>query len=543
MATPDELITQISSSFGNLKDAFSAVSDVMLTSITALEEIDASLAALAAALETPPDPPPPPPPPPPAPANPFAWQGSTRHERVPQFNLSGAVSLNPSMDGVSEVERYPADQCFILEPGEYRWQDVRWKARQHFLSREGPTRTIFNGAGLSYAFRAKTPDANGAAIGGITLRDYGLGRTDNALFGAISPRIADTLFRTPSTSDDWYGGQATGTVAYDCVFERNGTNGYSLGNRGAAIRCKASGHFKTGIGTDRTTGGLIDSCELTGNALNPATGQFSDGGDLKSTWLNGGKGLSDVEPAQFTPAVEEFVLRNTIFRAKDPVTGKGSPIGAWFDLDGHQIRVSGCQFLGYEWTGLVFELCTNVIAEDNLFKDCRGYGAAVGEDFVLGALTIRETCWAIARRNRFENCNVAFIAGMSNRTIDMLRAPQRKYDVNYAWRGAPFPGDVLRPWIDPAVTSVNPISAMSNLASGEVEFAENNVDRGRIVLHGGSIRNGVDPQAAMRGLLNTYRFRGNTYGSAVRFEELNSGQLTLDQWRALGRTTGRLRDQ
>jgi hypothetical protein len=318
-------------------------------------------------------------------------------------------------------------------------------------------------------------------------------------------------------------------------------NGFSFGNNGAAVNVTATGYTRTGFGLDRVTGGgLIDGCRLWGNATNPATGQFADGADTKMVFPNAGKGVTDVEPDLHVAAPAEFLVTRTVFNGVTPDGKPGSPIGFWVDLDGHLVRVTACEFHGYQWAGVVFELASQVVVEDSLFKGCGGYGASFNEDFVLGALTFAETCHGVARRNRFEGCRVPVVVRQSNRTVDMARAPQRKYDVNYGWRGAPWPGDVNRPWIDPNYQAANTATGMSNLAAAEIDIENNIVDGGRVVVNAGTVRGGHDVQAAARALLPSIRFRRNVYGAAVRFDELDRTGMTLTQWRAL---PGRQRDQ
>ena len=312
-------------------------------------------------------------------------------------------------------------------------------------------------------------------------------------------------------------------------------NGFSMGNNGAMIRSRAEGFTKTGVGVDRIGGGgLIDGCLLTGNGLDPALGAYSDGADAKLVFPNGYDGVTQVEPAAKVPPRAEFLVRDTIFRAVVAGT-EGGRRGLWFDLDGQQARVSGCEFHGYLHAGLVFELCTSVVVEDSLFQDCGGFGRPLGDDFVAGAITFGETCHGVARRNRFVRCGVNIAIRESNRTIDMLRPTQRQYDINYAWRANQSIG---RYWISDDYRNPNPVGTMSNLATGEIDVYENTADTGRILINAGSIKNGQDPQAAMRVLARTLRFARNQWGPNVRVDELDRSGMDPATWKAWGAAQG-----
>lgn len=471
----------------------------------------------------------------------FPGQRAPRHPRIREFDTAGAVRVDdPNVPLQTVVARNPGAKFFLVSPGDWRVDDVRCLKGHYFLGREGAERTRLLGSG--YCFRAKDPTCDDVTIGGFTIQGFCAGST-NALAAAVSPRWSDTLFRT--SEQDWYGGQPSGWVLHDAVLLDNGPNGFSMGDNGAAIRVLASGHTKTGIGLDRVRGGgLIDGCTLQGNSLAPATGELADGGDFKGVFVNGTAGLTEVESGPFLPPAV-FRVAASVFRAKDPRNGKGGKGGPWFDLDSQLIEVDGCEFHGYEHFGLAFEICTGASVTRSLFRNCVGYGRALGDDFVAGALTIRETCWARAAENRFEGCAVPIVVGLSNRTSDLLRPPKRPWDVSYAWRGDPWANDPAqrREWIDPEYRRANLVGAMSNLATAEVDIERNQVDSGRVMINAGSIKGGQDPQAAMRALLPTVRFRGNTYGVGVRFDELERQGMTLAQWQERGRSTGWQRDQ
>lgn len=236
---------------------------------------------------------------------------------------------------------------------------------------------------------------------------------------------------------------------------------------------------------------------------------------MKSVFGNAGRGVADVEPGAYILPPEEFLFVDTVFSGRTPDGKKGSPLGAWVDLDGHQYRFSRCEFSGYEWSGLVFELSSQVTVEDSLFQDCGGYGKSTGQDFVMGALTFGETCWGVARRNRFVRCGVPIMVRQSNRTKELANPP---------WRG---------PWISPEWRGPNAAAGMSNVATGELDFEGNTVDGGRVVINAGSVKGGHDPLAAMRAALPSIRFRSNSYGPGVRFDELDRTGMTFTEWRAL----------
>lgn len=478
---------------------------------------------------------------PPPPQISFPGQSIPRHPRIREFDTAGAVRVSPA-DGPLQtvVARNSGARFFLLEPGDYRLDDVRCLKGHYFLGREGAERTRLLGTG--YCFRAKDANAEDVTIGGFTIQGF-CANSGNALAAAVSPRWSDTLFRT--SEPDWYGGQPSGWVLHDSILLDNGPNGFSMGDNGAAIRVIAMGHTKTGIGIDRIRGGgLLDGCVLQGNSLAPATGELADGADCKAVFVNGMAGVTEVESGPF-PAPAVFRVVRSIFRAKDPRNGRGGKGGLWFDLDSQLIEVDESEFHDYEHFGLAFEVCTGAKVTRSLFRNCMGYGRSLGDDFVAGGLTFRETCWARAEGNRFEGCAVPIVVGLSNRTSDLLRPPNRPWDVSYAWRGAPWQNDPAqrREWIDPNYRSANAIGTMSNLATAEIDIVGNYVDSGRVMINAGSIKGGQDPQHAMRALLPTVRFRGGTYGPGVRFDQLERQGMTLAQWQEMGRSTGWQRDQ
>lgn len=510
---------------GAMQEAALLVDDAML----ALSRVEGAIVAAEKAERD--DGPPPPPPPGPV----LPGQQAPRHPRIREFNVSGAVRIAPDMEPVEViVGRHGPDTSFLVEPGDYKISDVRPLRGMTILSRGGAARTRFYGEGGGYGIRAPNPHQHDVTIGGFTFEGFAE-HPWNALPAMVSPRWADTLFRT--NEPDWYGGQCTGWVLHDSVLKGNyrAVNGFSMGNNGAMIRCQANGFTKTAFGVDRVSGGgLVDSCQFTGNGVDAATGAYANGADGKLVFVNGYEGMYQVEPPELLPDRAEFLVTNSVFRAKDE-NGKGSEIGLWGDLDTQLLRAAKNEFHGYGYGGLVFELSSLVIAEDNLFQDCAGYGQSLGEDFIIGALTFGETCWGIARRNRFVRCGVPLVVRCSNRTYDMLRPTERPYDINYAWQQNEA---ARRYWISNNYRAVNPKGTKSNLATAEIDIENNDFDGGRVVINAGSLRNGQDVQTAMRSLLGTIRFRGNTWGPGMRFSELERFNLTYDAWTTWGQERG-----
>lgn len=443
---------------------------------------------------------------------------------IPTFNSGSATTITTGQNIKTIIEAAAEGTHFLIAAGTHTTANgVLLKSNQHVRLASG---CILEGNGLNYCFRPSGQNVTGVAIGGDPsgtrpiIRNYGNGTSDQG-FGAIMGRTDDVLagqflYRDV---DNWF--------IYHLDLERNASNGLKLGSNFTVYDCEFHGHTVTGIQGDRTVGGLIHSCELYWNALNPNTGVGSNGAQIKMTWTNADIGRTAVTPVDRAKA--PFVISNCVFEAGDRDGGSGSSkIGVWFDLDCQDCLVEYSTFDDHSSTSIFWEGCNNGEAAYNTINNSDGYGPEFNGNFANAALCAGESTNIRFHHNTLTGCTYALMNRMSNRTSDWYNSNNASY-VNYAWASGP------RYWIL-NTTAIPAVSGQSNMWTGNNTFDNNTlISCGKVVINegtdgGGQTTHGSTPLA-------TIVFADNEYGgsSGIQFYEASATALNLSQWQALGR--------
>jgi hypothetical protein len=467
-------------------------------------------------------------------AQPTSASGAIPAPTVPTFNSGSAVTLSTlSADIAAAVAAQPAGTHFQLVSGTYtNWSDVKPKTGMHFKGPASGTATL-EGTGKNYCFRAI--DATGSSdnvtisgpVGSIKIQNYGNG-TARAEYGAIQAQPTDVV------NGAYTYGCATGWFIQGVTLEKNSSNGIRISDYCTVYQCTSYGHTVTGLGGDRNVGGLVHSCTFEANGLNPATGAYSNGGNIKLTFHNSSEGRSDILPANVLRAKAAFRLTNCTFNAtKVGITGT-CPIGFWADLDCQQIEVYDSTLTNHTYTGLFAEGCNNVLFRGNTVTNSDGYGPAYGTDFINGAICLGETTNSTVEQNTINDSDYALVNRMSNRSADWYNSNNASY-VNYSW---PTSSGGTRYWITAdGPTPIPAISDRANMWTGNNTYRENVlVNCNRVVINegtngGGMATVGSTPLASIRFIDNDYS--GSATITAGGFYDRSNTGISLTAWRAL----------
>lgn len=444
---------------------------------------------------------------------------------IPTFNTSSAIQITPSTANVAAlVASYPAGTHFTLTSGTFtNISDIRPKSNMHFRGQGAST--ILEGSGKAYCFRAgPLGTSDGVTIGNMFIRNYGL-NTSRAEYGAIQAQPTDTV------GNVYDYGCANLWFIYDVTLEKNSSNGIRISDNCTVYRCTAYGHTVTGIGGDRNVGGLIHSCTLEANALNPATGGASNGANIKLTWLNGTDGRSAVLPPAALRPVAHFTIANCTFSATRSGIPGSCQIGFWTDLDSKDVEVADCTLSGHSSTSVFFETCNNLVVRRCVISNSNGYGPAYGADFSNAALACGESTNVVFEDNTLINCDYALMNRMSNRTSDLI-SPNNSGFLNVAW---PTASGGVRYWITYGTPAPIPGPFdRSNVWTGNVTFQRNTlVGCSKVVVNEGSIGGGQNPQGSTD--LSSIRFVSNDYAQSpgIQFYHLSNTSMGLAAWQAL----------
>lgn len=462
-------------------------------------------------------------------AQPTAVSGGIAAPTVPSFSATVTLSTL-SADIAAAVAAQPAGTHFQLVSGTYtNWSDVRPKSNMHFKGPASGTATL-EGTGKAYCFRAI--DATGSSdnvtisgpVGSIKIQNYGNG-TARAEYGAIMAQPTDVVNNayTYGVANNWF--------IQGVTLEKNSSNGIRMSDNCTVYQVTSYGHTVTGIGADRSVGGLIHTCTLEANGLNPATGAYSNGANIKITFHNASEARSDILPAGVVRSKAVLRVANCTFNAtKVGITGT-CPIGFWADLDCQQVEVYDSTFTDHTGSGIFFEGCNNVLVRGNTVTNSDGYGPAYGADFINGAICLGETTNGVVENNTINDSDYALVNRMSNRSADWYNSNNASY-VNYAW--PPSSGGV-RYWI--TADGPQPIPGTSdraNMWTGNNTYRNNTlVNCNRVVINEGTNGGGMSTIGSTP--LGSIKFLTNTYsgsGSILFYDRSNTG-ISLSAWRAL----------
>lgn len=452
--------------------------------------------------------------------------GSVPPPTIPTFTAAGAVQITPSTNNVSAlVAGSPDGTFFELTAGTFsNISDVRPRNNQHFKG-QGPGLTILEGTGKNYAFRAgNLGSSDGVVIGNMKLQNYGNG-TSRAEYGAVQAQPTDTV-----------GGQFTYGVAnnwflYDLELSKNSSNGIRISDNCTVYRCTAYGHTVTGIGGDRNRGGLIHSCTLEANGLNPATGANQNGANAKFTWINSAEGYTEVVPLAAQRPKAQMVIANCTFNATRSGIVGTCDIGLWWDLDVQNTRVYDSTFNGHTTTSIFWEGSNDGLAQGNTINNSDGFGPAYDGNFSNAGICCGESTNITFRNNTVIDCTYAMMNRMSNRTSDWVNNLNSSF-VNFAW--PPGSGGV-RYWITLGTPSPVPgVTDRSNVWTGNNVYEGNTlINCGRVVVNEGTDTAGQTVHGTTD--LNSIDFINNDYSGSpgIQFYHLSNTGISLAQWQAL----------
>jgi hypothetical protein len=395
---------------------------------------------------------------------------------------------------------------------------------------------VFEGSSKGYCFRAidATGSSDGAIWAGppgsIKIQNYGNGTT-RSQYGAITAQPNDVLagnFDEP--------GCANGLIIQGVEFNRNSSNGLRVGDNFTAYQVTSYGHTVTGIGFDRDVGGLIHSCTLGANGLDPATGVGSNGANLKATWHNGSAGRVNVTAVDRSNS--KLIIANSTFTGTYAGVTGDTEIGLWLDLDSKDVEIWDCTFTNHPWSGVIIEGCNGILVKRGVITNSDGYGAANGEDFVAGALTIGEANNVTIDGLEIRDSVRAVIIRQSNRSGDWYKSDGSDF-VNYAWPAGP------RYWITHTQTPRPGVGSQSNMWTANVTLKNLKlVNCDKVQLSEGTDTGGANAMTTSGSLpLSLLTFGpGNDYSESPNLVNATSGGgffdrsttgITLTAWKAL----------
>lgn len=445
---------------------------------------------------------------------------------VPTFDTGGAITLGTlTADIAAAVAAEAPGTHFKLISGTYtNWNDVRPKQGMYFQGPDAGTAVLEGGGTLPYCFRALAHDGTGDDVvisQNITIQNYGTG-TSRFDYGAIQGTPNDTV------GNVWTYGAANNWFIHDVELDGNSANGITMGDNFTVYLCTAYGHSVTGIMSNRTVGGLIHTCTLEANGFDPATGIYSNGANMKFTWVNAAEGRTEVLPVGAQRTENQMIVANSTFNAtKVGITGT-SRHGVWFDLDCRNFLIIDCNMNNHVNSGIFMEGCNNAKACNNTVDNSDGFGVALGDDFISGGITVAESTNCLIDGNTISNCTRAIIHRQSNRSVDWYN-PNGATWVNYAWPTG------TRYWITAGTPLPVPsASDRSNMWTGNNTFQNNilsNCDR--VYISEGTNAGGMTTQGSTP--LDTIRFLANDYtGSAtILFYDRSTTGINLSTWRSL----------
>src|SRR5574343_26830 len=461
-------------------------------------------------------------------AQPTASSAFPAAPTVPTFNAGSAITLGLTDNIASIVAANPAGTHYQLVSGTYSspgFDNVRPKTGNHF---KGPASgvAVLEGTGKTWAFRAI--NATGSSdnvtisgpVGSIKIQNYGAGTT-RAEYGAIQAQPTDTS--VGSTSFTY--GVAQGWFIQGVELSKNGAQGIRMSDYCTVYQVTIYGHTVSGIGADRCVGGLVHSCTLNANGINPATGIYSNGANMKVTFHNSSEGRTQELPVGVQRPKAPLRIVSTNRAATNAGVTGSSNIGLWADLDCQQVEVYGGTYTDNAWCGIVLEGCNNAYLTGFTITNSDGYGAANGEDFILGGLTIAESTNVTVESYTITNSVRALIVRQSNRSADWYNSNNASF-VNYSWAAGP------RYWID--ATGPLPIPAASdraNMWTGNLTFRSGTFTScDRVMLSEGTNGGGMATAGSIP--LNSIRFEANNYagsGSILFYDRSTTG-INLAAW-------------
>lgn len=450
--------------------------------------------------------------------------GGITEPTIPAFNDGSAITLSTlSADIAAAVAAQPEGTHFQLVDGTYTdWDDVRPKTGMHFRGPASGT-AVLSGTSKAYCFRA---GANGTSddvtIGrNIRIENYGLGTT-RATYGAIQASPTDTV------GGSFTYGHANNWFVYDLELATNSSNGLRMSDNCTALRVYSHGHTVTGIGADRTVGGLIYEPNLVQNGLNPATGVASNGGQIKVTWHNADTGRTAVIPSAFLRPKAPLYIAGGTFTATSGMHTGTTRIGIWADLDCQQVYIDGNDVADHSNIAIHVEGCNNVEVTNNNVNGTNGYGPANGSNFVAAAITVAESTNCVVDGNLITSCEYALMNRMSSRASDWHNSNDASF-VNYSWpTGARY-------WITAgSPTPIPGLADRSNHWTGNNRFSNNvltNCDR--VVINEGTNTGGHNTIGSTP--LASIEFDGNDYSGSpgILFHDRSNTGISLAAWQAL----------
>jgi hypothetical protein len=460
-------------------------------------------------------------------ARPTVGTGGVPAPTIPAF--SATVTLGTlGADIAAAVAAQPVGTHFQLIAGTYtNWSNVRPKTGQYFRAPASGV-AVLEGTGKAYAFRAidATGSSDNVVIGGVTggikIQNYGSG-TARSEYGAIQAQPTDTV------NNEFTYGQANNWFVHGVILEKNSANGLRMSDNCTVYQVTSYGHTVTGIGADRSVGGLVHTCTLEANGLNPSTGVSSNGAQAKFTFHNADEGRTSIVPSARAKA--PLIVANTTMNAtRSGISGSGK-IGVWFDLDCQLFEVNACTVDGHSTTSIFAEGCNNGIIRNNAVSNSNGFGPAFGSDFINGAICCGESTNMLVEGNTLTSCDYALVNRMSNRSGDWYNSNNASF-VNVAWPTAL--GGVRYFITADGPTPIPAPTARSNMWTGNNIWRNNTlVSCLKVVINEGSNGGGMNTIGSTP--LASIHYTGNNYagsGSILFFDRSNTG-ISLAAWKAL----------
>jgi len=449
-----------------------------------------------------------------------AGSGSTAAPTVPTFNTGSAVTLNPSDNCAAIVAANPPGTHYNLTAGTFtNFSDVRPKTGDHFRG-QGDT-TILEGTGKNYCFRSgNLGTSDNVVIGDMLIRNYGNG-TSFQEYGAIQ------AFPNDRIGGSWPAARSNNWFIYGCTLHNNSSNGIALSDNCTVYDCTIYAHTVTGINGDFNNGGhLIHTVTLEANALNPATGTSSNGANIKLTWQGGTDARTDVVPLAWQRTPAPVVIADCVSRGTRSGVSGTCRIGFWFDLDCRDILIDNCDMADHPGGGIFFEGCNYATVQNCTLDNCDGFGNALGDNWINGAIAAGESTNIVFDGNTISNSTNAMVVRTSNRTSDWLSTTSSE---NYAM--AP------RNWLLGFASTMpaNSPAGQSRVGpAGNITFSNNIiVNCNKVIINEGS--NGGGQTVQGQTVLSSIHFTGNDYSGSpsIQFFEVSNVAKNLAQWQAL----------
>lgn len=441
--------------------------------------------------------------------------GQTAAPTIPTFDAANAVTITSGQNMASIVSAALPGTHFFVEQGAII-NDVALKLDMHVRLAGNK---IADGTGIANAaFRAFDANSDNVVIEGdpnsptrARIENYGNGTTSQR-YAAIQGFVSSG---GNTDVDGWF--------IHNLDIADNSSGGVFAGSNFTIHDCEIHGHSVTGIGGDRVVGGLVHSTLLHGNGTGGAGGAFGNAANIKFTMLNADKGRTDIAPVNRPKA--PFVVSGCTVEADNRAGGGSALRGVWFDIDCQDVLVEFSEVVDHNNFALLAEGCNNVRFDDNTVRRSNGFGVALSDDFVAGAVIFAESTNCVAARNTLEDCDIAFVNRLSGRP-DWVA-------------GGAFPiADPTdgRLYIVPS-TTIPAITDQSNYWTGNNTFEDNILVRCNTVMINEGINNANQPTIQGGTQLATIDFTGNDYTASpgIEFFEASLTSLDLTGWQALGR--------